>query len=74
MLTDSVFSVQEDQACVDPFCSGIYRFVLQSPCSCHINPPCSACVEAPLICDRCDCNLESLKDELSVLTAPGPED
>jgi hypothetical protein len=22
-------------------------------CSCHISPPCSACVEAPLVCNVC---------------------
>lgn len=22
-------------------------------CSCHINPPCSACVDAPLFCNEC---------------------
>lgn len=22
-------------------------------CSCHINPPCSACVETPLVCTVC---------------------
>jgi len=29
-----------------------YRRVEQ--CTCHINPPCSACVSAPLICNKCD--------------------
>lgn len=22
-------------------------------CSCHISPPCSACIDAPLVCDEC---------------------
>ena len=22
-------------------------------CSCHINPPCSACVNTPMVCDKC---------------------
>jgi hypothetical protein len=31
-------------------------------CACHINPPCSACTDNPLICNNPDCDfiLESL--------------
>lgn len=47
------------QRCTEPGCEGkvqcwvdIYQ---RQPyeCSCHINPPCSACVTAPLVCDTC---------------------
>lgn len=24
------------------------------PCRCHISPPCSACTNAPLVCDNCE--------------------
>lgn len=44
--------LHEGQFC--PACSkGRLQYERQDPCSCHINPPCSACVDAPLTCDEC---------------------
>lgn len=34
-------------------CGGRFAYIRQRSCSCHISPPCSACVDAPLICDAC---------------------
>lgn len=33
--------------------SGVLEFTIVKSCSCHINPPCSACVDAPLKCNNC---------------------
>lgn len=27
--------------------------IRQDGCSCHINPPCSACTDAPFVCSKC---------------------
>lgn len=44
--------LQEGSAC--PECwKGTLFFKAEKSCSCHINPPCSACVNAPLTCNRC---------------------
>lgn len=32
-------------------------------CSCHVNPPCSGCVEAPLVCPGCHYLWYGLGDE-----------
>lgn len=39
--------------CVHRGCAGTYYAVRQDACSCHLAPPCTSCVEAPLICDKC---------------------
>lgn len=44
---------EEGDYCAYDDCTGKYEFVNQEPCSCHINPPCSACVDAPLVCNKC---------------------
>ena len=36
-----------------PECDGKMVFPKVENCSCHINPPCSACVENRLTCDKC---------------------
>jgi hypothetical protein len=36
-----------------PECGGILFYPPVKGCSCHINPPCSACVENPLTCNKC---------------------
>lgn len=34
-------------------CNGALTFGPVEGCSCHINPPCGACVDNPLVCDHC---------------------
>lgn len=37
-----------------PSCKKGKMFFFIQGCTCHLgNPPCSACVNAPLICDKC---------------------
>lgn len=44
-----------------PYCSiGRLEYAEVENCSCHINPPCSACTDAELRCDYC----ERYEDEL----------
>jgi len=55
-----VFGTQEGDLCNRDACTGIMRYIRQGDCTCFISPPCSACTEAPLICDTCDAELEDL--------------
>jgi hypothetical protein len=42
------------QDCVgEDLCCGRMRWAKVENCSCHINPPCSACVDNHLECDDC---------------------
>lgn len=43
----------EGDSCPQPDCKGTLAYIREGSCSCHINPPCSACVDAPLACDKC---------------------
>lgn len=42
----------------DPDCEGIMIYSPVKNCRCHINPPCSACVDNPLTCDECGYKIE----------------
>lgn len=43
---------EEDGAC--PACgTGTLKYRRVRDCFCHISPPCSACVDAPLVCKDC---------------------
>ncbi len=45
---------EEGQACTETGCDGTLEVEdVSENCSCHINPPCQACVEAPLTCNIC---------------------
>ena len=44
---------EEGDRCREPKCDGRFEFIRQGSCSCHINPPCSACTDAPLTCKEC---------------------
>lgn len=35
-------------------CGGVFEYIREGDCSCHISPPCNNCVEAPLKCNQCD--------------------
>lgn len=39
-------------------------------CSCHINPPCSACVDNKLVCDKCGYEPEEPESKIVALTSP----
>lgn len=44
---------EEGDECVNKKCTGYYEFREVEECSCHINPPCGACAENPLVCSIC---------------------
>lgn len=43
--------LEEGSKC--PECTGTMRYPEVDGCSCHINPPCSRCVNNSLTCDEC---------------------
>lgn len=43
--------MNEGDKCTE--CNGRMTFPVVENCSCHINAPCSACVENPLTCNTC---------------------
>ena len=44
---------EEGDKCKIGECSGVYGYARVEDCSCHIRPPCSQCVENPMICLVC---------------------
>jgi hypothetical protein len=44
---------EPDGRCRYKGCSGSYVVTRRGDCSCHIAPPCGACVDAPLVCSIC---------------------
>lgn len=46
-------NINEGDKCVHSDCDGVFVYTRQYECSCHISPPCSACVDAPLVCNKC---------------------
>ena len=50
----------EGDICGFEGCQGILEYVRQTSCSCHINPPCSACTDAPLVCGICEEEIETV--------------
>lgn len=49
----AIFSLSPDDSCPDEECKGTMKEKPSENCSCHINPPCSACMNAGLVCDKC---------------------
>ncbi len=47
------FTTPEGVECRDPKCTGTLEFPPVENCSCHINPPCSACTLVELECTVC---------------------
>lgn len=45
--------LEEGDRCAKMDCDGIMGFEPVKNCSCHIDPPCSQCVENPLVCLKC---------------------
>lgn len=44
---------EEGDRCPEKDCKGLFDYIRVKSCSCHINPPCSACTDAPLTCKEC---------------------
>jgi hypothetical protein len=44
---------QEGDICGIDGCTGILAYEKAGECTCHISPPCSACVNANLTCPEC---------------------
>ncbi len=51
--------IDENSACPDE-CGGVLHYPKVDNCSCHINPPCSACTDITLTCDNCGWEQEYL--------------
>lgn len=56
---------EEGHWCRKDGCTGImeWRRRFGESCSCHINPPCSACMEMKLTCTKCGYVLEDDPDD-----------
>lgn len=54
--------LEEGSACPNKDCGGKLEFAEPENCSCHINPPCSSCVNAPFVCDTCGDEFEDDKN------------
>lgn len=46
--------VEEGAVCGRGGCLGVLEYPRVENCACHINPPCSACVDNQLVCPACD--------------------
>lgn len=44
---------EEGDQCRRDGCMGILEFGPVENCSCHLHPPCNACVANPLVCPEC---------------------
>lgn len=54
-----------------PECSdGKFKYVREGSCTCHINPPCSACVNQILECDKCGFQPEEPEYKEVAVTPP----
>jgi hypothetical protein len=49
----AVHHLSDGDACPEAGCAGALHPHRIGDCSCHINPPCSACTDAVLTCDVC---------------------
>lgn len=43
-----------DDPCPEQGCDGTIKWKPPENCSCHINPPCNSCTDAPLWCSSCE--------------------
>ena len=46
-------SMNEGDKCTALLCPGVLEWAEVEGCGCHINPPCNACVDNPLVCGEC---------------------
>jgi hypothetical protein len=45
--------IEEGDRCPDSTCKGTLTFQRDGSCSCHVHPPCGACVNSTLTCNVC---------------------
>ncbi len=50
---------EEGDKCAENNCKGVLLYPKVQGCSCHINPPCSACTNNMLVCPECGWEDES---------------
>ena len=48
-----MLEVEEGDNCPIDGCDGVMEYPPVEGCSCHVNPPCNACVENLLTCSVC---------------------
>lgn len=48
-----MIGTEEGATCNRDGCAGTIIIKPVENCSCHISPPCAACIEAPLYCPEC---------------------
>jgi len=46
-------TAEEGSRCPDVFCTGTLELPKAENCSCHISPPCNACIEVVPTCNEC---------------------
>ena len=44
---------EDTDSCPEKNCNGVLEYARESSCSCHIDAPCTACVESVLTCNEC---------------------
>lgn len=64
---------EENDICPEPKCNGKLYYPPVENCSCHLNPPCSACTDNRIRCDKCGYEPEEpkYKDVPVVFGSPG---
>ena len=50
----SDIGTEDGAGCNRDGCERVLVYKEVKGCCCHINPPCSACVKNPLVCDQCE--------------------
>ncbi len=61
---------EEGDRCPEAGCKGMLEYPEVTGCSCHTNPPCSACTDNPLTCNKCGWEEEAPTNKY-VLVVPG---
>ena len=51
-----ILGAEEGEECGRSGCRGIMGYREVTDCQCHISPPCSSCVDNPLVCFECGAN------------------
>ena len=57
-----MIGLEEDSVCNREGCEGVIRLRPPENCSCHINPPCSACENRVLECPECGISEDDEED------------
>ena len=55
--------LEEGSKCPQENCEGTMKIAPSKNCRCHINPPCTSCVEAGYVCDTCSWKSSSYEPE-----------